>query len=116
MHCDGAVAELLPDLIEIGVDAVNPVQTSARGMEPRRLKRNGRGNDLVLWGGFDAAEAFAFGSPQDVTREANRLLGALAPGGGYVFAPAYPIEANVPPENVLALVETARSHSNSGES
>ena len=114
VHCDGAVAELLPDLIEIGVDAVNPVQTSARGMEPRHLKRM-VGHNLVLWGGFDAAEAFAFGSPQEVTRAANGVLAALAPGGGYVLAPAYPIEANVQRENVLALVEAARSYGTSGE-
>jgi uroporphyrinogen decarboxylase len=109
VHCDGAVGPLLRDFVEIGVDGVNPVQTSARGMEPRRLK-HAVGQNLVLWGGFDAAEAFAFGSAQDVTREANRVLSALAPGGGYVFATAYPIEANVQPENVLALVEAPRSY------
>ena len=109
LHCDGAVADLLGDFVEIGIEAVNPVQTSALGMEPTRLKRT-FGRDLCFWGGFDAAWALAFGRPQDVALEATRVLDALAPGGGYVFAPSYPIEADIPPENVLALVETARSH------
>jgi uroporphyrinogen decarboxylase len=109
LHCDGAVADLLHDFVEIGVAAVNPVQTSAAGMEPTRLKR-AFGRNLCFWGGFDAAWALAFGAPEDVAVEANRVLDALAPGGGYVFAPSYPIEADIPPENVLALVETARSH------
>ena len=113
IHCDGAVGALLRDFVEIGVDAVNPVQTSARGMEPRRLKKK-VGRSLVLWGGFDAGHAFAFGSVEDVAREASRVLRALAPRGGCVFAPAYPIEPNVPPENLLGLVETARRHRTRG--
>jgi uroporphyrinogen decarboxylase len=113
VHCDGAITKLLPDLIEIGVHAINPVQTSAHGMEPSRVKRIA-GRNLVLWGGFDAADAFAYGSPQDVTREAKRVLCALAPGGGYVIGPAYPIEPTVSPENVLALVEEARSYRSGG--
>ena len=107
LHCDGAVGALLRDFVEIGVDGVNPVQTSARGMEPRHLKR-AVGRNLVLWGGFDAAQAFAFGAREDVTRAARRVLSVFAPGGGYVLAPAYPIEASVPPENVLALADAAR--------
>ncbi len=86
LHCDGAVADLLPDFVEIGIEAVNPVQTSALGMEPPHLKR-AFGRNLCFWGGFDAAWALAFGRPQDVAVEATRALDALAPGGGYVFAP-----------------------------
>ena len=113
VHCDGAVADLLPDLIEIGVDAINPVQTSAQGMEPDRLKRE-FGRDLVLWGGFDAGWALAFGNPAEAAAAATLVLDALARGGGHVFAPAYPIDAGAPPENVLALVEAARSFRTSG--
>jgi uroporphyrinogen decarboxylase len=109
LHCDGAVADLLPDFVEIGVGAVNPVQTSALGMEPHRLKRR-FGRNLCFWGGFDATWALAFGRPRDVTREATRVLDALAPGGGYVFAPSHPIDAGVPPGHVLALVEAARDY------
>ena len=113
VHCDGAIADLLPDMIEIGVDAINPVQTSAVGMEPVRLTRE-FGKDLGLWGGFDSGWALAFGCPQEVAAEVDRMLGAFAQGSGFVFAPAYPIEANVPPENVLALVEATRSHRTPG--
>jgi uroporphyrinogen decarboxylase len=108
IHCDGAVSELLRDFVEIGVDAINPVQISARGMEPGRVKRL-VGNKLSLWGGCDAAGALIFGSPADVEAEATRVLEALAPGGGYVFGPVHPIGATVPPENLLALVRAARA-------
>jgi uroporphyrinogen decarboxylase len=109
VHCDGAVGELLEDFVEIGVDAVNPVQTSARGMEPRRLKC-ALGRNLCFWGGFDATWALAFGTPEQVEAEARHALEALAPGGGYVFAPVHPIDDSIPPENVLALVRAARAH------
>ena len=109
VHCDGAVGALLRDFVEIGVDAINPVQTSARGMDPRRLKR-AVGRNLVLWGGFDAGWTLAFGTPDEVAAEATRVLGALAPSGGYVFAPAYPIDTDAPPANVLALVEAVQGY------
>ncbi len=113
VHCDGGVAELLPDFVEIGVEVVNPVQTSANGMEPHRLKRR-FGRDLSFWGGFDAGWTFAYGRPEEVAAEASRVLAALAPGGGHIFAPAYPIDAAIPPQNVLALVRAARSYRTSG--
>ncbi len=109
LHCDGAVGELLRDFVDIGVDAVNPVQTSAHGMEPKRLKRE-FGDELCFWGGCDAPWALAFGTEADVEAEARRALDALAPGGGYVFGPVHPIEESIPPENVLALLEAARTH------
>jgi uroporphyrinogen decarboxylase len=109
VHCDGAVGELLRDFVEIGVDGVNPVQTSARGMEPDRLKRS-FGRDLCLWGALDATPALAFGTPAQVEAEVEKVMRALAPGGGYVFAPVHPVDASIPPENVLALVRAARAH------
>lgn len=109
IHCDGAVSDLLRDFVEIGVDAVNPVQTSAHGMDPRRLKRE-YGKDLCFWGGGDAPWALAFGTPADVQAEARRALEAFAPGGGYVFGPVHPIDGSIPPENVLALLHEAHRH------
>ena len=109
VHCDGAVSELLPDFVEIGVEAINPVQTSARGMEPERLKRT-LGRNLSLWGACDATWALAFGTPAEVEAEVEKVVRTLAPGGGFVFAPVHPIDASVSPENVLALVRAARAH------
>jgi uroporphyrinogen decarboxylase len=109
VHCDGAVRELLPDFVEIGVDGINPVQTSARGMDAAGLKRT-FGRDLCLWGGCDASWTLAFGTPAEVETEVEKVMLALAPGGGYVFAPAHPIDATVPPENLLALVRAARAY------
>jgi uroporphyrinogen decarboxylase len=109
LHCDGAVGALLRDFVEIGVDAVNPVQTSAAGMEPQRLKRL-FGTELCFWGGCDATSSLAFGTASEVEAEAERALRVLAPGGGYVFAPTHPLDESIPPENVLALVRAARAH------
>ncbi len=109
LHCDGAVSELLPDFVEIGVEAVNPVQTSARGMDPVRLKRL-FGRNLSFWGGFDAAQILSFGTPRQVEAEATRVAQAFARGGGYVFAPAHPIDDSVPPANLAALVRAAQGY------
>jgi uroporphyrinogen decarboxylase len=107
IHCDGAVSALLRDFTDIGVDALNPVQTSAAGMDARRLKRE-VGRSLCLWGGCDTPAALAFGTPEQVRVDARQALRVLAPGGGYVFGPVHPIAPSIPPANVLALVEAVR--------
>ena len=109
-HCCGACREILPDLIEIGVDALNPTQTSASGMDPFALKRD-FGNDISFWGGIDVIHLLPTGTPQDVEREVKRHIDALAPGGGYVFAPSHIIQRFTPPENVLAMYKTALEYS-----
>ncbi len=102
-HSCGAVADFIPDLIEIGVDALNPVQTSARGMDPAFLKRE-YGRDLCFWGGgVDTQEILPRGSPGDVRNDVRRRLPVLLDGGGYVFAAVHNIQADVPPENITAL-------------
>jgi uroporphyrinogen decarboxylase len=107
-HSDGAIAPLLPDLIEMGVDALNPVQVSAVGMDTRELKRT-FGQDLAFWGGgCDSQTVLPFGTPQQVAAEVKRRIDDLAPGGGFVFAPIHNIQAGVPVENVLALFEAAQ--------
>ena len=106
-HGCGAVSDLIPDLIDIGVDIVNPVQVSARGMDTRRLKRE-YGRDIVFWGGgVDTQGVLPFGTPEEVSDEVKRRIDDLAPGGGYVFAAVHNIQALVPPENIVALFETA---------
>ena len=108
MHNDGAIADFLPMLIEMGVDCLNPVQTTAKGMDPAKLKRE-FGDRLVFWGAAcDCQATLPFGTPQQVAREVEQNLGLLAPGGGYVLAAVHNIQPGVPPENVVALFDTAR--------
>lgn len=106
-HTDGAVYDVLPDLIEIGVDILNPIQVNATGMgDTARLKRE-YGRELVFWGGAcDSQEILPHGTPEQVREEVKRRLGDLAPGGGYVFAGVHNIQADVPPENLDALWTT----------
>lgn len=107
LHSDGAISPLIPSLIEMGVDILNPVQTSARGMDPAWLKQE-FGDRLVFWGAsLDCQHTLPFGTPEEVAREVEEHIRAFAPGGGYVFAPVHNIQANVPPENILAMFDTA---------
>ncbi|MFH1264916.1 MAG: uroporphyrinogen decarboxylase family protein, partial [Planctomycetota bacterium] len=109
MHNDGAIFDLVPTLIEMGVDILNPVQTSAKGMDPVKLKRE-FGDRIVFWGGAcDSQSTLAFGTPEEVAREVEENIRILAPGGGYVLGAVHNIQAGVPPENVIALFETALS-------
>ena len=83
-HTCGSVVHLIPDLIEMGVDALNPVQVSAKGMDTKALKRE-FGKDICFWGAIDTQRALPFGTPEDVTAEVKRRIEDLAPGGGYVL-------------------------------
>jgi uroporphyrinogen decarboxylase len=107
-HGCGAVFDLVPHLIEIGVDALNPVQVSARGMDTARLKAT-YGRDITFWGGgVDTQRVLPFGTPDEVRAEVRRRIADLAPGGGFVFASVHNIQAFVPPENVVAAFDAAR--------
>jgi uroporphyrinogen decarboxylase len=102
-HSCGNVRPLIPDLIEIGVEILNPVHIRASGMEPTALKRE-FGRELVFWGGgVDTQGVLPQGTPQEVQEEVQRNLEALAPGGGYVFTPVHNIQADVPVENIVAM-------------
>lgn len=102
-HSCGSLREFIPDLIDIGVDALNPVQVSAHGMDPETLKRE-YGRDICFWGGgVDTQEVLPTGSPDRVRDEVRRRLDVWLPGGGYVFAAVHNIQADVPPENVEAM-------------
>ena len=106
LHSDGAIAPLIPDLIDAGVDILNPIQVSARGMDPVDLKRE-FGRDLVFWGaGCDTQYVLPFGTPDEVRGEVRRRLETLMPGGGFVFTTVHNIQPEVPPENVMAMYET----------
>ena len=109
-HSCGAVFDVIPHLIDLGVDAVNPVQVSARGMDTARLKAT-YGKDIVFWGGgVDSQGVLPFGSEDDVRAEVIRRIADLGPGGGFVWASVHNIQAQVPPENIVAAFDTARSH------
>lgn len=106
-HGCGAVFDLIPHLIEIGVDIINPVQVSARGMDTKTLKSE-YGKDVVFWGGgADTQHILPFGSKEEVQDEVKRRIEDLAPGGGFVFNVVHNIQPNVPPENILAAFDTA---------
>jgi uroporphyrinogen decarboxylase len=91
----------------MGVDILNPVQTSAAGMDPVRLKQE-FGDRLCFWGASsDPQSTLPRGTPAQVAAEAGRHLATFAPGGGFVFAPVHNVQADVPPENVIALFDAA---------
>ncbi len=107
MHNCGGVYELIPMLIEAGVEILNPVQTSARNMEPERLKRE-FGRDLCFWGGgCETQSTLVHGTPAQVIEEVKRRVEVFGAGGGYVFTQVHNILSDVPPQNVVAMLEAA---------
>jgi len=106
-HTCGAVVPFIPDFIEIGIDVLNPIQVSAAGMDPRRLKSE-FGRDLAFWGAIDNQRLLPFGTPAEVREQVLRRIDELAPGGGYVLSAAHNIQEDVPPENIVALYDAAR--------
>jgi uroporphyrinogen decarboxylase len=110
LHSDGALAPLLPSIIEMGVDILNPVQTTATGMEPAFLKRE-FGRQLVFWGGScDCQGTLTQGTPEQVAAEVRHHLDCLARDSGFVCASVHNIQANVPAANIAALFDTALSY------
>lgn len=113
-HSCGNVRPIIPDLIEMGVEILNPVHVRATGMEPVALKRD-FGDDLLFWGGgVDTQGVLPGGTPQEVKDDVRRNIEALAPGGGYVFSPVHNIQADVPPENMLAVLEALQEYGVNG--
>ena len=107
LHCCGGVRELLPDLIDAGLDAINPVQITCRGMDPTGLKRD-FGRRLTFWGGAcDTREILIKGTPSQVRDHVRRQIEIWRPGGGFVFQQVHNILADVPPANVVAMYEAA---------
>lgn len=107
-HTCGDVREILPDLIEAGVETLNPVQVSCLGMAPKELKRE-FGSSLTFWGGgVDTQRVLPMGTPEQVRDEVKRRIDDFAPGGGFVFAAVHNVQADVPPENILAMRQAVR--------
>ena len=109
LHCCGGVRELLPYLIEAGMDAINPVQISCRGMDAGELKAE-FGKDITFWGGgCDTRDVLANATPKQVAEHVKRQVGILQPGGGFVFQQVHNVLANVPPENIIAMFDAVNA-------
>ena len=107
LHSCGGIRPLIPDLIDEGVEILNPVQTNANGMEPEGLKRD-FGDKLTFWGGgAEVAGVLTDGTPEQVRQQVRERIRVFAPGGGFVFNQVHNIQANVPPENIVAMLEAA---------
>ena len=112
MHSCGAIREILPDLIEAGLDILNPVQFTAAGMNLKELKRD-FGDVLTFWGGgVDTQSTLNNGTPGQVADEVKRIIDTLAPGGGFVFAPVHNIQDDVSAENFWAMWDTLQEYGN----
>jgi uroporphyrinogen decarboxylase len=108
MHSCGAISDFLPDLIECGVQAINPVQISAQGMAPDRLKRE-FGKDIVFWGGgCETQRTLNRGTPEQVRQNVHRNASIFRAGGGFVFTQVHNVQPDVPPENVMAMIRSLR--------
>lgn len=107
-HDDGAIRPLLPDLIEIGIDVLNPIQWRCKGMDREALARD-FGDRLVFHGGMDNQQTMPFGTPEDVRREVEENIRAFRPCKGYVVAPCHNLQSNTPTKNVLALYEAVQA-------
>jgi uroporphyrinogen decarboxylase len=106
-HTCGSVYAILDDLIEIGVDALNPVQTNATNMEAGRLKRE-FGDRISFWGGIDSARILPRGTTEEVREEVQRVIRTMGPGGGYVLNSVHNIQPDVPLDNLLVMFDAAQ--------
>lgn len=110
-HSCGAIKEFIPDLIEVGVDILNPVQVSAKGMNDTKALKREFGKDIVFWGGgVDTQKILPTGSLQEVKNEVRRRVEDLMPGGGFVFNTVHNIQADVPPQNIIAMIEALQEY------
>jgi uroporphyrinogen decarboxylase len=105
-HNDGAIRKILPDLVEMGIDILNPIQWRCQGMDREELKRD-FGGKLVFHGGMDNQYTLPFGSVAEVRQEVADNIRILGAGGGYILAPCHNIQPVSPPENIVAMYETA---------
>ena len=110
LHCDGGIRPIIPDLIELGINILNPMQPGCAGMDPKELKRD-FGDKLCFHGAVDTQTTLPFGTREDVVAEVRERIEVLGKGGGYILAPVHTVEPDVPIENVLAVYEAARGYS-----
>lgn len=111
LHSCGAIRSIIPDLIETGIDILNPIQVSAVNMGDTKKLKEEFGKDITFWGGgVNTQSVLPTGTPQEVRDEVKRRIEDLAPGGGYVFAAVHNIQPDVPPENILAMWEAWKEY------
>ena len=108
-HSDGAVMAAVPGLLDMGIDVLQALQFDAAGMDPVALKE-GYGDRLCFEGGVSVQRTLPFGTPAAVQAEVRRLIDVLGRDGGYILGPSHAIQAGTPPENILALFDTAREY------
>jgi len=106
-HCCGGVEPLIPELIDLGIDAINPVQVSAKGMGDTKKLKAKYGRHLTFWGGIDTQRILPFGTPDEVRNEVRQRIEDLAPGGGFILGAVHNIRPEIKPENIRALYEAA---------
>jgi uroporphyrinogen decarboxylase len=104
-HSCGSVAEIIPDLIEIGLDVLESVQPEAAGMNPYALKKSW-GDKITFWGCLGSQSTIPFATPAEITREIQHLVSEMGEGGGYLMAPAKPLQPETPTDNAIAIFET----------
>jgi uroporphyrinogen decarboxylase len=108
-HSDGSVTDAVPGLIDMGIDVLQALQFDAQNMDPADLK--GRfGDRLCFEGGVSVQHTLPWGTPEDVEREVRERIDILARNGGYILGPSHAIQAGTPPENIVALFDTAATH------
>lgn len=108
-HSCGSIVDFIPDLIDIGVNAINPVQVCAYRMDTRWLKQE-FGKYISFWGAIDTQKVLPFGSEKDLEEEVKKRIEDLAPGGGYVLAPVHSIQPDVQPQKILQMLKFARKY------
>lgn len=109
LHSCGSIRQILPDLIEVGVDIIDTIQTNAFGMSPEELKVS-FGDKLCFHGAVNVQELLPYASPREVEREVKYLIDTLGEGGGYAMAPSHTMQPDIPLENILVMYETARNY------
>jgi uroporphyrinogen decarboxylase len=110
-HCDGAMSVFIDDLIDVGVDLLNPIQASAKGMDPLAIKK-AYGSRLSFHGAIDQQRVLSKGTVDDVVAEVKLRISQLGPGGGYILAACHSIPPEVSGENVIAMFRAARAYGN----
>jgi Uroporphyrinogen-III decarboxylase len=109
-HSDGDIFDLVPDLVEIGVDILNPIQSGAGRMSDLGLIKRRFGDRLTFCGAIDTQRVLPYGSPEEVRSEVRRVIGLLGPGGGYLVSAVHTIMDEVPPENIVAMCDAVKEY------